>query len=274
MKEIIAKIYNECVEKLDLFFTSDIVSQLDKQIVIFYDSSRVDYNSAYIQSKIKWFDRYKIPYLIIDIYNLTEEKIIDLCTTHKNNFIFYELPIDNNARKIFDRYLTQENDIDGLLGCDFNYDKSKILYLPATVEATLAILSHIDLKDKNIIVIGRSRVLGGYIYKYLLERAYFVDIIGSTSGNKVERISHADVVVSAINQALVYNSSILKDNANLVDITIELVDNKIKGSFVINDEDKDRIKYTPVPGGVGKLTTLFLIENYMKYILSKIKKED
>ncbi|KEZ23908.1 bifunctional 5,10-methylenetetrahydrofolate dehydrogenase/5,10-methenyltetrahydrofolate cyclohydrolase [Ureaplasma diversum] len=241
-----------------------------KAIYVFYDSSLVDVNSAYIKSKVKYGNIFDVKVYVHDLYTN------DLDTNHRllkeikdHHFMMFEFPI---SKPILDQnyfsYLSLDNDIDGIVAPNYiQNDFNLIKYHPATVSAVLEVINYLklDLKQEDVCILGRSIYLGNYLYQLILKnKPKSIVQINSTTVNKQELIKGSSLVISCINKALVYPIDWLADNTYLIDVTTEYVNNKLKGSFIIDQTyaNEHNIKYTPTPGGIGKLTTLFLFNNY------------
>lgn len=266
MKLIIQKIYQEEYEKLVNANNID-----NKKIYVFYDSSMINHDSVYLKVKSKYAKLFNVDLFIFDLNNNSSIKNHELMTKIKlnNDFLFFELPLSESIwKENYFQYLNNNNDIDGLYAPNLIDDKySEIKYHPATVEAVLSIINNIEnLKNKKILIIGRSIFLGNYLFKYLKRQNFDVFQAHSKTLDVYSKLKNYDVVISCINQPLIYDVKNLKNNSYLIDVTTEIVNNKLVGSFVIdaNYAKLHNIKYTPVPGGVGKLTTLFLFKNYFK----------
>ncbi|MCT0191865.1 bifunctional methylenetetrahydrofolate dehydrogenase/methenyltetrahydrofolate cyclohydrolase [Lactobacillus helveticus] len=137
---------------------------------------------------------------------------------------------------------------------------------PATAEGIIALLKHyeIPLEGKNLVIIGRSNIVGKPLAALMLEQNATVTIAHSRTKNLGEITKKADVLVSATGQAFLVKADMVKDGAVVVDVGMNHVDGKLVGD-VDFDNIKERASYiTPVPGGVGPLTVQFLMEAVVK----------
>ncbi|ACI60199.1 bifunctional 5,10-methylenetetrahydrofolate dehydrogenase/5,10-methenyltetrahydrofolate cyclohydrolase [Ureaplasma urealyticum] len=244
-----------------------------KKIYVFYDSDLVNFNSAYIQSKLKYAKLFCVDVII---YDLNAYKIQDnhqfLAKLKQDNtdFLFFEFPLSNkHLEQNYFQYLTFENDLDGINSHLFlDHQRNQIIYHPATINAILALIQalDIDLVNYRICIIGRSIYLGNYLYKLLNVKNNSIKVIHSQTKKPLAIIKQSNFIISCVNKAHIFSSNDLSNNSYLIDVTTEYVNNKLCGSFLIdqNDVSNRNIKYTPVPGGIGKLTTLFLFLNYFK----------
>lgn len=137
---------------------------------------------------------------------------------------------------------------------------------PATAEGIIALLKHyeIPLEGKNVVIIGRSNIVGKPLAALMLEQNATVTIAHSRTKNLGEITKKADVLVSATGQAFLVKADMVKDGAVVVDVGMNHVDGKLVGD-VDFDKVKEKASYiTPVPGGVGPLTVQFLMEAVVK----------
>lgn len=142
-----------------------------------------------------------------------------------------------------------------------NYDIT-----PPTASAVMELiyLSGIKLRGKETVVIGHSRVVGKPVAMLLLDKFATVTVchIGTSErGNLEEHIRRAEVLVVAAGKANLVKGQWIKKGAIVIDAGINKIGDKIVGDVEF-DEAKERASYiTPVPGGVGPVTTAVLMRN-------------
>ena len=162
-------------------------------------------------------------------------------------------------------------DVDGLtsynLGSLFS-DTYKLI--PATSLAVLELLNfyNIQTEDKNIVIAGRSRLVSAPLAKILSSKSYNanVSIIHSRTTNQKLFTKEADIFISAIGSAKMYDSTYFKNGATIIDIGISSVDGKTYGdidTFEIGEVISSR---APFPGGVGPITVAALFFNLSRLI--------
>ena len=137
---------------------------------------------------------------------------------------------------------------------------------PATAEGIIALLKHYQIKldGKNVVVVGRSNIVGKPLAALMLEQNATVTICHLHTQNLGEITKKADIVVSATGQAFLITADMVKDGAVVVDVGMNHVNGKLVGD-VDFDNVKEKASYiTPVPGGVGPLTVQFLMEAVVK----------
>ena len=159
--------------------------------------------------------------------------------------------------------LDPAKDIDGLTTYNIGLVSSgKGGYVPCTPKACMAIIDHygIDLAGKKVVVLGRSQVVGKPAALLALDRNATVTICHSRTQNLEAELAQADVVIAAVGKAHMVHGSMLKPGCVVIDVGI----NDLEGQTV-GDVDFDSAKtvasaITPVPGGVGSVTTTMMLE--------------
>jgi methylenetetrahydrofolate dehydrogenase (NADP+)/methenyltetrahydrofolate cyclohydrolase len=138
--------------------------------------------------------------------------------------------------------------------------------VPNTPLSVMTMLAeyNIDLTGKEVVVIGRSNVVGKPLSMLLLGENATVTICHSKTKNLPSVSKKADIVVAAIGRAEMIDETFIKEGAIVIDVGINYENGKIKGD--VNQEKVMNIAsyLTPVPGGIGSLTTTLLLQNTIK----------
>ena len=167
--------------------------------------------------------------------------------------------------------IPHEIDVDGLtsynLGSLFS-DTYKLI--PATSLAVLELLNfyNIQTEDKNVVIAGRSRLVSAPLAKILSSKSYNanVSIIHSRTTNQKLFTKEADIFISAIGSAKMYDSTYFKNGATIIDIGISSVDGKTYGDIDTFEIDEVISSRAPFPGGVGPITVSALFFNLSRLI--------
>ena len=188
--------------------------------------------------------------------------------------IIIQLPLPNhlNPEEAIN-CIPHEVDVDGLtsynLGSLFS---GTYKLIPATSLAVLELLNFYKIKteDKNIVIAGRSRLVSAPLAKILSSKSYNgnVSVIHSKTSNQKLFTKQADIFISAIGTAKIYDHSFFKEGSTIIDIGISSVDGKTYGDI---DTDKigDLVSYrSPFPGGVGPITVSALFFNLSRLVNS------
>lgn len=173
------------------------------------------------------------------------------------------LPREFNETKII-KEIAPSKDIDCL-----TFESQGKLYmgeprfLPCTPNSVVTLIKslNIDITGKNVVVLGRSNIVGKPVAQLLLNENATVTICHSKTKNLKEICKGADILVVAIGRAKFIDETYVNEESIVIDVGTSSFEGKITGDV---DFDKviDKCKFlTPVPGGVGALTTTLLIEN-------------
>lgn len=159
--------------------------------------------------------------------------------------------------------LDPAKDIDGLTTYNIGLVSSgKGGYVPCTPKACMAIVDHygISLSGKKVVVLGRSQVVGKPVALLALERNATVTICHSKTENLEAELSQADVVIAAVGKAHMVHGSMLKPDCVVIDVGINDLDGQTVGDVEFASASEVVSAITPVPGGVGSVTTTMMLE--------------
>lgn len=141
-------------------------------------------------------------------------------------------------------------------------------FMPCTPKSVLTILRslNIDLEGKEVIVIGRSNIVGKPIGALMLKENCTVTMCHSRTKNLKQVCKRADILIVAIGKANFVDESYVKDEAIVIDVGTNSVNGKITGDVDYEKAIMKSAYITPVPGGVGALTTTLLMKNVCEAI--------
>lgn len=145
------------------------------------------------------------------------------------------------------------------------YNGENVLKLP-TALACIYILDslNLDLKEKNIIVLGYGELVGKPVFSLLSQRGLEPIMLRSKTENKEGLLKNADIIISGIGKGNFIKGDMIKKGVILIDAgTSE------SGGGLVGDVDFDSVKniasyLSPVPGGVGPLTIAMLFKNVLE----------
>ena len=209
--------------------------------------------------------------------DVTEQKLLsiieDLNANSKFHGILVQMPLPEhiNSQNVINS-INPAKDVDGFHPENVGWlSIGKPRFIPCTPKGIMRIFSHynIDLTGKNIVVIGRSNIVG---------RPMSI-LVSSNNANGTCTICHsrtknindysrnADIIISAIGVPNFLTSEMIKEDSIIIDVGINRIDSdNEKGYKIVGDADYDSVfdkvsKITPVPGGVGPMTIAMLVEN-------------
>ena len=206
--------------------------------------------------------------------NTSQEKLKELVETESKNTdgLIIQLPLpDHLSSEDVINSIPPHVDVDGLtsynLGSLFSNEYKLI---PATSLAVLELLNFYQIKteDKAIVIAGRSRLVSSPLAKILSSKSYNanVTVIHSKTSNQKQFITQADIFISAVGSAKLYDSSYFKQGATIIDIGISSVDGKTKGDIDTQKISEVASYRAPFPGGVGPITVSALFFNLSRLV--------
>lgn len=136
-------------------------------------------------------------------------------------------------------------------------------YPPCTPQAVIEIAKayNISLKGKNVAVIGRSMVVGKPLAMLLLKENATVTICHTKTENMAQICKTADIICAAAGVAKMVDEEYVKEGQVIFDVGINVVDGKLCGDVDYDSVAANVEAITPVPGGVGAVTTSVLLKH-------------
>jgi methylenetetrahydrofolate dehydrogenase (NADP+)/methenyltetrahydrofolate cyclohydrolase len=124
---------------------------------------------------------------------------------------------------------------------------------------------NINLDGKNVVIIGRSNIVGRPLIQCCLNKNATVTVCHSKTRSLKEYTKNADIVITAIGKSKYVTADMIKDGAVIIDVGINRGENgKLTGDVDFENVSKKASYITPVPGGVGPMTIAMLMNNIIK----------
>lgn len=201
------------------------------------------------------------------------DKIEEINNDKDIDALLVQLPLPRHIceQKVIQAILP-EKDVDGIT--PFNIGRISIgvepYAYPCTPKGILKLLDEykIDIDGKNVVVVGRSNILGKPVAQMLLNRHATVTICHSHTKNLSEITKTADILVAAVGKPKFIKREMIKSNCVIIDAGTSKVDGKTVGDVDFENLSDLTSYITPVPGGVGPMTIAVLMENAFE--LSKL----
>ena len=265
-KEVALDIKNNIIKFVDERSKNGLKIPKIASILIGNDGGSV----YYMASQEKVANSLGVGFLKVTLPESSKEKDI-ISEIHKLNEdesiqgIILQLPLPKGLdEKRIIKEISVKKDIDCL-----TYESQGKLYmgepgfLPCTPNSVVTLIKSlkIDITGKNVVVLGRSNIVGKPVAQLLLNENATVTICHSKTNNLKEVCKEADILVVAIGKPRFIDETYIKEDAVVIDVGTSSFEGKITGDV---DFDKviDKCGFlTPVPGGVGSLTTTLLIKN-------------
>ena len=204
-------------------------------------------------------------------YSEVEELINELNNNEEINGILLQLPLPEkfDAQKLISK-INPEKDVDGLneknIGKLVKNEPALRSCTPAGI-INLLNSQNILIEGKNIVVIGRSLLVGKPLSLMLVNLNGTVTITHSKTKNLNEICKKADILIAAAGKPNLIDSNFVKEGAVIIDVGIHRLksfDNRksrLCGDVLLEDVIPKVFAYTPVPGGVGPMTVTMLLVN-------------
>jgi methylenetetrahydrofolate dehydrogenase (NADP+)/methenyltetrahydrofolate cyclohydrolase len=169
--------------------------------------------------------------------------------------------------------LAPEKDIDGITDVSMAgvYSGADLGFPPCTAEACMEILDYyqVDLKGKTAAVIGRSTVIGRPVAMMLMKRNATVTVCHTKTEHMAEVCRDKDIIIAAAGHVGTVTGAFVRPGQTVIDVAINFTkDGKMCGDTVFEEVAPVVASITPVPGGVGTVTTSML----MKHVIEAAEK--
>lgn len=202
-----------------------------------------------------------------------ESKLIEVLTNCNNDpdihgiLMFRPLPKGYNQKKI-ENMINPEKDVDcmHLINIAHTFAQDGEGYEPCTARAVMKLLEHyeIELTGKNVVVIGRSMVVGKPLSMMLQKANATVTMCHTRTRNLQEICKNADIILAAAGVAKMVNESYVNQGQTVIDVGINVLDGQLCGDVNYESVAEIAENVTPVPGGVGTVTTSILLMQTVK----------
>lgn len=201
--------------------------------------------------------------------NIDEENLIKVIEDINNDSsidgMILQLPLPKhlNEKNITSK-ISYKKDVDGLTDINLGkFYKGEESFVPCTPRSVLELIKStgINIQGSNAVVIGRSNIVGKPAAQLLLNENATVTICHSKTKDLKNVCRNADILVAAIGRPGFVTKDFVKEGAVVIDVGTTMVDGKIKGDVVFDEVIQIAAHVTPVPGGVGSMTTTMLIKN-------------
>lgn len=195
-----------------------------------------------------------------------EETIISLNKDEVIHGIMLFRPLPGHlSQERIKTVIAEEKDVDcmGITNTAYVFDGNKKGYVPCTPQAVVEILDYygVDLTGKKVTIVGRSLVVGKPLTMLLLERNATVTICHTKTTNLADECKSADIIVACAGVAKMINADYIRAGQIIIDVGINMVNGKLCGD-VDYESVVNKVKaITPVPGGVGTVTTSVLLKH-------------
>lgn len=268
-KEVTLKLEREILERIEKLYANNVVPTLG---ILRVGENPSDI--AYEKSALKKAEKLgiKVEQYIVDS-KITEEDLIRVIETINEDenvhglLMFRPLPkhIDENRIR---NTLAVSKDLDGIsdLALAGVFSGVGEGFTPCTADAAMKVLKYYNctMKGRNAVVIGRSMVVGRPVAMMLMQENATVTICHTKTEKTalMDFCKKADIIVSSAGHIGTLTADMVKENQMIIDVGINFDDQgKMTGDVDFEGVSQIVAGITPVPGGVGGVTTTLLMEH-------------
>jgi len=209
-------------------------------------------------------DEHKLP------AETSEEDLLDLIgrlnADERIDGILVQLPLPDHIdeAKVLEA-ISPDKDVDGF----HPYNVGRLvtgnpLFQPCTPYGVMKMLERtgVELKGKEVVVVGRSNIVGKPVALMCLAEHATVTICHSRTQDLPQKVAAADVVIAAVGRAEMIKGDWIKPGAVVIDVGVNRVgEKKLVGDVEFEAACRNAAAITPVPGGVGPMTITMLLYN-------------
>ncbi len=228
-------------------------------------------SKVYVGQKEKAANYIGIEYLHMHYDSIKDDDLIKeiekLNNDHMVNGIIVQLPLPSGMdEKRIVNSINCDKDVDGLTylnaGLLINNKETLASCTPKGIMKLLE-SENIKISGANAVVVGRSILVGKPIANLLLNRDATVTICHSKTKDLAKITKKADILIAAIGKKHFITRDMVKKGSVIIDVGINREDNKLYGDVDYDNVYSKVSKITPVPGGVGPMTVVMLMENVL-----------
>jgi methylenetetrahydrofolate dehydrogenase (NADP+) / methenyltetrahydrofolate cyclohydrolase len=182
--------------------------------------------------------------------------------------LFRPLPSHMDEQAVLD-LIDPQKDVDGVSEISMGkvYAGNQDCFGPCTAESVMAILKHykIPIQGKRVVVLGRSLVIGKPVAMMLLGQNATVTLCHSKTQDLDAECKRGDILIAAVGKANMVDASFIHENQVVIDVGINVDrDGNLSGDVAFDVVEPLVSGITPVPGGVGTVTTAILMKHVIR----------
>lgn len=248
---------------------NEIATLDEKLTLVVIQVGNNEASNIYVNNKIKLCNEMGINSIYKKYDDINEENLIKEIEKFNNdssiNGILVQLPLPDsfNTKKVINS-ISYKKDVDGLtsinLGKLYNNEESII---PCTAKGVMKLLDYYNvlLESKKVSIVGRSTLVGIPLFKLLLDRNCTVVMCHSKTKDLKSILKESDIIISATGKKGLITRDMVKEGTVVIDVGISRIENKIYGDVCFDEVEDKASLITKVPGGVGPMTVICLMEN-------------
>jgi len=209
----------------------------------------------------------------VDVHRVAQSEVpgllAELNTDPSVHGIIIQLPLqDPSQTDQLVNLVAPEKDVDAL-GVNAAFD-------PATPMAIMWLLAgyNIDLRGKEILLVGRGKLVGAPLERILKSQGLDATIADRDTPDLAAETRLADVIITATGSPAILYPDMIQEGAVVVDAGVASEDGKTVGDVAPEVYDRDDLTITPAKGGVGPLTVCALFDNVIRAARASVTQEN
>jgi len=272
-KEIAAKIKEDVKNEVDRLKEKGIFPKL-----VAVQVGENPASAVYIKQQRKNCEKVGIAYELKQLPQDTDEgKLISFINSLNNDDsvtgIILQLPLPQgiDVRKV-QSTISPFKDVEGVNPANMGwiiYGRPVLAPCTALAVKELVEYTKVDLYGKEVVMVGHSDIVGKPVSLLLLDKFATVSVchIGTSDAGMLEtHVRRAEILIVAVGKANLIPGDWIKEGAIVIDVGINRVGDKIVGDVEFESAKERACWITPVPGGVGPVTTAMLLRNVVESI--------
>lgn len=204
--------------------------------------------------------------------SITEDELLKNIERFNSNdnidAILVQMPLPSGVNeKSIQNAVNKYKDVDGLNDSNIvDLISGKSSLYPCTACGVISLLDKygVTLEGSNVVIVGRSSLVGMPLFHMLENRNATVTLCHSKTRNLQSITKNADIIISATGVKGLIKEDMVNNNAVVVDVGIARENGKLYGDVDFDNVSKKAKLITPVPGGVGPMTIASLAQNVLK----------
>ena len=272
-KEIAAKIKEDVKNEVDRLKEKGIFPKL-----VAVQVGENPASAVYIKQQRKNCEKVGIAYELKQLPQDTDEgKLISFINSLNNDDsvtgVILQLPLPEgiDVRRI-QSTISPFKDVEGVNPANMGwiiYGRPVLAPCTALAVKELVEYTKVDLYGKEVVMVGHSDIVGKPVSLLLLDKFATVSVchIGTSDAGMLEtHVRRAEILIVAVGKANLIPGDWIKEGAIVIDVGINRVGDKIVGDVEFESAKERACWITPVPGGVGPVTTAMLLRNVVESI--------
>lgn len=245
------------------------INKLDKKLTLVDISVGSDEaTKVYVRQKEKMASSIGYNFLNLHFEKIDEDDLIKEIEKLNNNQeitgIIIQLPLPSylDRNKVINA-IDPKKDVDGLTTTNMiKLIKGQNCLKPCTPKGVVTLLDYynIDVTNKKVVIVGRSELVGLPLFHLLLHKNATITLCHSKTNNLSYYTKHADILIVSVGKKDLITPDMIKKGVIIIDVGINRVDGSLFGDVSCECQSKAKL-ITPVPGGVGPMTVISLMEN-------------